>query len=128
VGLNQHPSPHGRTVLYDSGRRERIFCPDRYALSRDLPGIIAEFATGKAKLYRGWHKRNWAYIWRVATPHNTYYMFFKLEKSTEAGCDLSMHVESAYVDDPALDAPNVGRAMAFAIVCRKIHQREKIEI
>jgi hypothetical protein len=82
----------------------------------------------KAKLYRGWHKRNWAYIWRVTTPHNTYYMFFKLERSAEAGIDLEMHVESAYMVDPAMGEPNVGRAMAFAIVCRKIHLGEKIEI
>ena len=53
------PTGHSGPLLLDEGRRPRVFCPDRYALSRYLPDAVRLLAHPDQYVWETASERNW---------------------------------------------------------------------
>ena len=112
-------------VIMD-GRRRRVFCPDRYALSLRLPGLIRALADPGAYVHETVERRNWMYAAVVEIPVATsrYQIFFELRRTIPDRRrlqDLDMVVESAYPADPARPQPNILGRVRFLLLAGSLY-------
>jgi len=92
--------------ITDEGRRPRLFCPERYALSLHLPAAIAHLANPRRRIWETASERNWLHSAEVNLVLNGepvgYQVFFAVKKAARADpYDVELTVESAYAFDPA---------------------------
>lgn len=112
--------PTSEPVIPDGSRR-RAFCPNRYALSPRLPGLIRGLADPAARVHETAARRNWmhAAIVEVPVAGSRYQIFFELRRTVPARRglqDLDMIVESAYPVDPNRPEPNILGPVRFALL------------
>jgi hypothetical protein len=102
--------------LYRDNREVRSFCPDRYASSFELPGIIrtlenrrCEFARGLGGLIN--------YVTVEIRTGQRYAVFFDLRRFKKMGPNAAhLMVQSAYVLDASKPAPGRGRISFHALL------------
>lgn len=51
--------PPNTLTFSDAGGRPRVFCAERYMLSRQLPGVLVEMNHPKVKVWETVQRRNW---------------------------------------------------------------------
>lgn len=98
----------------------RVFCQERYELSRGLPSIIAGFPT--ARVLQTWEKRNYVYLATVTrTPADgPYHVFFSLKKRVNPS-GVNLMVESAYRRSPSsYTPPRRPNAVRFGLLVDKV--------
>lgn len=120
------PAVHHRSHIVMDGRRERAFDPERFDLSRRLPGMIRSLPDGPVWLTAS--DRNYVYVARLAADDGrSYPMFFHLKRLRDvAPRNLSMMVESAY---PVTDVRAVlagATKISFPVLCAKVFKGEPI--
>lgn len=103
------------------GAKRRAFCPDRYALSPRLPGLIRGLSNPAARVYETAARRNWMHAAIVEVPvvGTRYQIFFELRRTAPVRRhlqDLDMVVESAYPADPNRPEPNILGPVRFALL------------
>jgi hypothetical protein len=104
VGYSSHPftegCPEGVTphAPYSKPRDPRVFCPERYQLSRQLPSIIGNI---DARRCYATNFRNYFIVDTVELPppNTEYWVFFNTKSVGENA--MRLFVESAYAGNPA---------------------------
>ena len=130
------PAGHSGPVLLDEGRRPRVFSPERYALSRQLPAAMQLLVDPDRYVWEGAHERNWLHRADVTLPSATgapvlYQVFFAVKKAVRsAAWDVEMTVESAYAFDSQRQPKVVGRAKIVGVLTatvegRKLHTQRR---
>jgi len=133
----QAPAGHSEPILLDEGRRSRVFCPRRYALSHQLPAAVRLLADPDRYVWEGAHERNWLHRTDVpladaAGALVTYQVFFAVRRAARAAAwDVEMTVESAYAFDPLRQPKTVGRTkiaglLAATVNGRKLHTQRRV--
>lgn len=123
VGCGEDEEPGERLIL-DHHNNQRSFCDERYALSHELPGLIAALPT--AKVWQSHEERNYLHFSTKVGPAE-YRIFFHLRKaSAGADHDLALFVESAYPLAAASPTSRGRGQIRFAVLARKILLGEKI--
>jgi hypothetical protein len=117
--------PNDEPAIMDGARR-RAFCPDRYALSPRLPGLIRGLAAPSARVHETAARRNWMYAATVEAPTigTRYQIFFELRRTVPERRrlqDLDMVVESAYPADPSRPEPNILGRVSFLLLAGSLH-------
>jgi len=117
-------APNDPTIR--DGARNRVFAPDRYALSLHLPPLIRRLATPGARVHETAARRNWMYAAAMEIPaaNTRYQIFFELRRTVAERRkfqDLDMVVESAYPADPNRPAPNVLGRMNFLLLAGNVY-------
>lgn len=88
---------------FTAGGDVRCFCPERFPLSQQLPGIVRGGANGKAYFTQG---RNFMFVEGIPGLKGPYAVFFNLERARNLpGVDALMFVVSAY-EKPGLPPKN----------------------
>ena len=96
----------------------RCFCPARYSLSLQLPGIVRAAASGNAHFSRG---ANYLLVRDVGgTP---YAVFFSMQKARASRLDVVMYVDSAYLK-PLL--PKKLPTIGFGVLTQKVANGQPI--
>lgn len=111
------------------GLTRRVFCPDRYALSQHLPGLIRGLANPRVRVHETAARRNWMYAAIVeipvaGTPGTRYQIFFELRRTAPERRrlqDLDMVVESAYPADAARPEPNILGPVNFLLLAGSLY-------
>jgi len=101
--------------LWDAPDRGRVFCPERYELSHNLPEILLGIHT--KKVYQTSEQRNYVYAVPLELDSQRYEIYFMLQRALaedreERRADLRLTVESAY--------PAAGAATNLPKTCGKI--------
>jgi len=133
----QAPAGHSGPILLDEGRRSRVFCPRRYALSHQLPAGVRLLADPDRYVWEGAHERNWLHrteapLADAAGAPVTYQVFFAVRKAARAAAwDVEMTVESAYAFDPLRQPKTVGRTKIAGLLAatmngRKLHTQRRV--
>lgn len=93
----------------DTSRRdERVFCPLRWADSKDLPRILA--ALGGTNCYATRH-HNYFVVHPTSNPADAYFIYFAASKHRAA--DVELRVESAYIRTDVERAKQGGQKVSF---------------
>lgn len=132
----QAPDGHPGPLLLDEGRRPRVFCLSRYALSYQLPAAVRLLADPDRYVWEGGHERSWLHRADVALTNAAgapviYQVFFAVKKAGRAAAwDVEMTVESAYAFDPLRQPKVVGRTkiaglLAATVEGRKLHTQRR---
>lgn len=95
--------PDGASTFLDSGGKGRLFCPDRYLWSQELPEIVEGLFVKPTSQVKLTIEGNW-YVFQLhmkaPLPHGeTYYCFLRMRHhGTDDGGlhKMSLQVESAY--------------------------------
>lgn len=122
-------SDHCFTERADKSKRssERVFSPERFELSHNLPDILKGMCNEKVKVYQTSARRNFAYVVKIESNGKDYNVFFEVRKGNKSKqSDLVLRVESAYVFDDGNELQFSGN-IRFLILCQKIYLGEKIE-
>ena len=114
--------------LVDEGRRQRVFCPDRYSLSMSLPRIMRMMQDPGCYVTETAAERNWLHRAEVeietAAGPVAYQVFFAVKKARRADRhDVEMTVESAYAFDPARPPPVRGRMVIAGLLTATVEGR-----
>jgi hypothetical protein len=117
--------PAGTFAIMD-GPRRRVFSPDRYTLSFQLPVLIRGLASPGARVHETAARRNWMYAATVQVPTTgtVYQIFFELRRATPERRrlqDLDMVVESAYPADPGRPEPNILGRVSFLLLAGSVY-------
>ncbi len=104
--------------------RDRVFCTDRYARSKQLPQLISSLITKPGTGVNLTQDRNWMNLVLVMTPPlkrgDRYYIFFHV-KGTDVQADgrhkVTLYVESAYAREVRID---VKRRAPFGRVVEEV--------
>ena len=116
--------PAGWPILRDGGGRARIFCPERYALSRQmLPALIHRLNHPRVEVRQTQRRRNWVYGTLMDAGTGTYNVFFELRRSRERAHDLEMIVESAYARS---ESPGALGSIGFVLLCGKVYRGDPV--
>jgi hypothetical protein len=112
-------------VIMD-GRRRRVFCPERYALSYRLPALIRGLAAPDARVHQTAARRNWMFaaIAEIPVAGTRYQIFFELRRSPPERRrlqDLELVVESAYPADPERGTPNILGRVSFLLLAGSLY-------
>lgn len=86
-------------MMPDEGNRPRVFCPIRYALSLQLPGMLHGLNTNTAKVRQTAAGRNWTHSAVIQGQGAAYHLFFEVRRTPRDKRhlqDLNLTVESAY--------------------------------
>lgn len=118
-------NPANAPFIFD-GQRRRVFSPERYALSSQLPVLIRSLADPHARVNQTAARRNWMYaaIVEVPTTDTRYHTFFTLRRTVEERRrlqDLDMVVESAYPVSPGQREPNILGRMSFLLLAGSVY-------
>ncbi len=118
---------HGdRQIVKDDRGRERAFCPMRYALSAELPALVAGLPG--AHVYQTPEAN---YVRIKLEGGADYRMFFNLRRATkdneEAGYDLRLFVESAYRPEAGALEPAKMQKVRFRVLADKVAKGEKVK-
>jgi len=113
------------------GQRRRAFCPNRYALSHLLPGLIGGLANPGARVHETVSRRNWMYAVTVELGAEgvRYQIFFDLRRTIDERRrfqDLDMVVESAYPGTPDRAAPNVLGRVNFLLLAGSVYMGKPV--
>lgn len=84
---------HTPDLHYTHSDETRAFCVNRYALSRDLPGMITTL--GNRSVY--WNKNGNFFFWRTHPLASPYLVFFNAKKAKENGIQVLLNVDSAHL-------------------------------
>jgi hypothetical protein len=123
VGCAADEEPGERLILDHHGNR-RAFCDDRYALSHNLPALLAALPT--AKVWQSAQERNYLHFSTTLGPAE-YRVFFHLRRAAAgAGHDLALFVESAYALEAADPATRGKGQIRFPILARKTYLGEAV--
>lgn len=119
----KHPADEPAVM---DGPRRRAFCPDRYALSHHLPGLIRGLANPGARVHQTATRRNWMYAATMDVPATgvRYQVFFDLRRTIpewRRRQDLDMVVESAYPADPSRPEPNILGRVNFLLLAGSLY-------
>lgn len=101
---------------------QRIFCADRYALSKGLAAIISGWPS--KRVLQTWEKRSWVYLATVelGTEGGPYHIFFSLKRRANPA-RVDLFVESAYRKDPSTyTPPRRPDPIRFALLVEKVFQ------
>lgn len=115
--------------VMDEGKRQRVFCPTRYALSHHLPGVVRLLGNPDCYVLETASERNWLHQVEITiTPAQgqaiTYQMFFAVKRATAgAGHDVEMVVESAYARDPQRIPKVKGRTKIAGLLTATVQRR-----
>ena len=120
------PAVHNPTHVIMDHKRRRAYDPERHALSRGLPDMIA--ALPNAAVYLTPSDRNYVYVARLVTPAGMVYpMYFHLRRARDtAPRNLQMVVESAYPVEDARTVLAGTTKISFAVLCAKVFRGERI--
>ena len=114
--------------IRDEGRRNRLFCPDRYALSRHLPEAMNRLADPRLHVWETAAERNWLHQVQVPLTLDgasiSYNVFFAVRKAARSDPnDVELTVESAYAFDPARQPKTRGRMLIVGLLAATIEGR-----
>jgi hypothetical protein len=103
-------------ILLDERRQSRVYCPTRYALSKELPSIMRSIASRKVFITP---EKNC--MWTGVRPDGIageYRVYFNLKKASRIeGTELRLYVESAYAPDGNRALPvNKHQAVRFKVL------------
>jgi hypothetical protein len=106
-------------ILFTEAKdRHRVFCPDRYELSRRLPKLLPELPN--KRVHQTSQSRNYIYVVPLDILGIAYEIYFMLQRAApEDAADLRLTVESAYRSD----RPNLRKrpnAIRFAVLAHKV--------
>lgn len=107
-------------LRFENGSEVRCFCNERFELSRRLPSIIHNAATGRVHFSQF---GNYLIVRDIDGLAGPYVMFFNLERARSEGFELTMFVDSAYVKP---NLPNKLDAVFFTTLVEKIAKRQKL--
>ncbi len=99
------PAPTDRPpFVTDEGRKPRVFCPDRHALSVYLPAAMRQLENADRYVVETAAERNWVHRLELEVEADaasvTYQVFFSVKKARRAeSYDVELTVESAYAAD-----------------------------
>lgn len=114
-------------IITDHRGMQRVFCPIRYELSRELPDVLERMNSSQVKVWQTAERRSFSHVVQIENPVGPYYVFFELKRNEDGGDDdLKMVVESAYHQDLQRSSPNVLGRIGFQNLCSKVYLREKI--
>ncbi len=108
----------GPPFVIDEGRRRRVFCPDRHALSAHLPAAMRMLEDPNRYVSETAAERNWIHraeiLVETGSSQVIYQVFFSVKKARRADpFDVELTVESAYAFDP-LRLPKLRGRMKIA--------------
>ena len=115
--------------LVDEGRRPRLFCPERYALSLHLPTVMDLLADPRRHIWQTAAERNWLHRAEVALALDdatiAYQVFFAVKKAARASpYDVDLMVESAYASDPVRQPKLQGRMLIVGLLTATVEARK----
>lgn len=120
--------PAGMVVV--DGSRNRIFCPTRYSLSRNLAQHINELVSKNGMVEKSRHLNFFSTT--MVSPQGVeipYYVFMQPQKKQDANQPpkIDIHVESAYHhDDPSIPAPTSrGAAQPLSVLLGEVWSKSK---
>jgi len=112
-------------VFRDHQKKLRIFCPERFELSLDLPQYLEQLNHPKAKVRQTAKERNWTHVIQLETSGSLYYIFFSIKRASKSNRnDLRMTIESAYRWNEVKRKPALLEPMKFQLLCGKVYRRE----
>lgn len=109
-----------RIVLYDAPSRPRVFCPERYELSKKLPALIGELPSRKVNRTSS-PRENYVYATLLKEDNLIYEIYFMLQRAQGGdSVDLRLTVESAYPVAQQSAVPKLPRAIRFTVLAHKV--------
>ncbi len=122
-GIKKGEIPNNN-LLYRDSREKRVFCFDRYELSKKLPGIV-QFL-GERHCYHTGHG-NFFTVELTGSEGQTqhYEIYFEASRSSKKG-RLNLFVQSAYVRDDIKSQPKT-KKINFYVIAFKTQRREQIK-
>ena len=100
-------------LRFENGPEVRCFCNERFELSRRLPAIIVNAASGRVHFSQF---GNYLIVRDIDGLVGPYVMFFSLARARFEGFDLTMFVDSAYLKP---NLPNKLDAVFFSTLVEK---------
>jgi hypothetical protein len=125
-GFDAAIHPPGTITFPDGGGRQRVFSPERYGLSQQLPGVLQRLNHPKAKVWQTAQRRNWLHSLVVDNGTGPYHIFFEMRRAPADERhlqDLNMIVESAY-QQGAGQPPAVLGKIGFVLLVGKVFKEE----
>lgn len=104
----------------------RIFCPDRYELSKSLGAIVTTWP--EKRVLQTWERRSWVYlaIVELGVEGGPYHVFFSLKRRANPA-RVDLFVESAYRKDPSTYTPPRRPApIRFSLLVEKVFQGQPL--
>lgn len=113
-------------LLTEARDRHRVFCPIRYALSKQLPGLIAELP--KSRVHQTSQSRNYVYVVALKIEEKPYEIYFMLQRSARgAASDLRLTIESAYIDDEGSNVRKRPNRIRFMVLAHKVLTNQPVK-
>jgi len=110
-------------ILRDSSG-PRVFCPERFALSAQLRGVIQGLSDKKVTQNKV--ERNYVYAVSLDTQSGFYHVFFSLHRGKSRNADLVLIVESAYKKQTQIPNYNPPRRIKFEALATKVYYGEPV--
>jgi hypothetical protein len=112
-------------IITEAKDRYRVFCPDRYKLSHQLPKLIGELPT--KRVHQTSRSRNYVYVVPIEVGGSLYEIYFMLQRAAPAdAADLRLTVESAYRNDGPLSLRKRPNAIRFAVLVHKVLTNQRV--
>jgi hypothetical protein len=106
-------------IIAEAKNRHRVFCPERYKLSRYLPKVLPELPN--SKVHQTSQSRNYVYVVPLEIEGNPYEIYFMLQRAArDDAADLRLTVESAYRGDGPLNLRKRPNTIRFAVLAHKV--------
>jgi hypothetical protein len=122
IGFDPEVHQKSQIVIRDSSG-PRVFDPDRYEMSLQLPDLIRSLP--KCKVTQNPAERN--YVYAAVFPADSYYhAFFTVQKADKPSGDLKLHVESAYSKATPVPNYNPPRRIRFDALATKTYHKEPV--
>ena len=127
--FSEKAAPGQVPFIVDEGRRPRVFCPERHALSIHLPTAMSQLADPKSHIWETAAERNWLHRAAVEMVLGgepvDYQVFFSVKKALRAEpYDVELTVESAYAFDPAREPKLRGRMLLIGLLTATVEGRK----
>lgn len=106
---------------------DRVFCPDRYELSKGLAQIVTNLST--RRVYQTWEKRSYVYLATIeaGTDGGHYHVFFGL-KPNKNPRRVNLTIESAYRKDPSTyTPPKKPNPIRFGLLIEKVFTGQPLQ-
>jgi hypothetical protein len=106
-------------IVTEAKDRHRVFCPERYELSRRLPKLIPELPDKRVNQTS--QSRNYVYVVPLEILGNPYEIYFMLQRAApDDAADLRLTVESAYRSDGPPNLRKRPNAIRFVVLAHKV--------
>lgn len=113
-------------LLTEAEDRHRVFCPIRYALSKQLPDLIKELP--KFRVHQTSQARNYVYVVPLQIGERPYEIYFMLQRSVPGtASDLRLTIESAYIDNDGSNVRKRPNKVRFMVLAYKVLTNQPVK-